>query len=646
MFRRCDFRKIELFGGGKKNTKVYKVEYLKTGQIFALKEVEAKSLDKLNEYKEEAVQLSKAQHHPNILQCYGYYFYSTTKNTFKLGIISEYINRELNLETIYRKREKQRLYWKEDKLLKIAYYLIDTFAYLEHIGICHRDIKPTNLFLLENYEIKVIDFGESIEFFDEDEEEGQMATIRGTPQYLSPILWEAHVILKAKEAEHNMFKSDVFSTGLVLYQLSAMRDVSGFNQKTQSCDGEKLIRDGLKHLSKSYSNKLVEIIRKMLIFNEEDRPSFVQLGKYIAGDDYVPRVDKSLIAQMNDNLLAKSGNAMIQTAKNFNLKIDEIKNKDFKENIETSQGANLIEEKSKVFLSYISKNHLKYNMNKSTVWFEYAGCLIAKFNIKREESDITKSPQLTSSSNKWKLISKSKFNFPYHCLTIYIDETYGYFIIGGTDGDNTFQFKDGVVSIKAHMTTQRSFMALVAINHFIFAIGGYDYVEKSQLSSIEIYDIEKNIWKRNVIKDLNIPRSQANALVINNHSIFVFGGYSKNIGTLNSIEHINIDSKECDLLDIKLPVPIRRFGLLKISDNKIVLIGGITKLSKKNEDSYIVDLSLGKVEKSIELPQGGVLDHEIILDDTGRVHLFYENNYGTSPPDHVTVNFFELAKLA
>ena len=47
MFRRSDFRKLELFGGGKKNTKVFKVEYIATGQIFALKEVEAKNLDKL-----------------------------------------------------------------------------------------------------------------------------------------------------------------------------------------------------------------------------------------------------------------------------------------------------------------------------------------------------------------------------------------------------------------------------------------------------------------------------------------------------------------------------------------------------------------------------------------------------------------------
>ena len=83
-------------------------------------------------------------------------------------------------------------------------------------------------------------------------------------------------------------------------------------------------------------------------------------------------------------------------------------------------------------------------MNKSTVWFEYAGCLIAKYNIKKEELDSVK-----NSSNKWKLISKNKFPFPYHCLTIYIDELYGYFLIGGTEGDNTFQFKDGVVTVTA-----------------------------------------------------------------------------------------------------------------------------------------------------------------------------------------------------
>lgn len=57
MFRKQDFRKVDLLGSGKKNTKIFKAEHLPTGKTFALKEIEAKTIDKLNEYKEEAVQL-------------------------------------------------------------------------------------------------------------------------------------------------------------------------------------------------------------------------------------------------------------------------------------------------------------------------------------------------------------------------------------------------------------------------------------------------------------------------------------------------------------------------------------------------------------------------------------------------------------
>ena len=40
---------------------------------------------------------------------------------------------------------------------------------------------------------------------------------------------------------HNIFKSDVFSAGLIFFQLISMEDVTGFNQKNQVNDGEKLI---------------------------------------------------------------------------------------------------------------------------------------------------------------------------------------------------------------------------------------------------------------------------------------------------------------------------------------------------------------------------------------------------------------------
>ena len=51
MFRKQDFKKVDLLGSGKKNTKIYKALHIPTGKYYALKEVEAKTLDKLNEYK-------------------------------------------------------------------------------------------------------------------------------------------------------------------------------------------------------------------------------------------------------------------------------------------------------------------------------------------------------------------------------------------------------------------------------------------------------------------------------------------------------------------------------------------------------------------------------------------------------------------
>lgn len=85
---------------------------------------------------------------------------------------------------------------------------------------------------MNNGEIKVIDFGESKDYFMEADDggEGTNATIRGTPQYLSPILWKAHVVDgNSRFAKHNIYKSDVFSVGLLFYQLASMEDVTGFN---------------------------------------------------------------------------------------------------------------------------------------------------------------------------------------------------------------------------------------------------------------------------------------------------------------------------------------------------------------------------------------------------------------------------------
>jgi serine/threonine protein kinase len=604
MFKRSDFQKLVLLGGGKKNTKIFKVEHTKTKKQYVLKEVEARNLEKLNEYKEEAVQLSKVQNHPNILQFYGYYFYETPNSTYKLGIICEFIKEEYNLELVYRLREEKRMYWKEEEILKIIFSLIDALAFLQSIGICHRDIKPSNLFLLNNGELKVIDFGESKEnTFNEEDGDHMMATIRGTPQYLSPVLWRAHNYTPSKLVEHDTYKSDVFSVGLVIFQLAALKDVNGFNQKNQKYDGERLIIEGLEYLSQIYSQKVIEIIRMMLIFNEEKRPNFLELSKYLFGESYFPRIDRSLQDFSKDN--RKNLNVSSQTKKKTN------------------------DEKLLLFKSYVDSNGLKFNTNNITYWFEYGGNMIAKYYLNKE-------------ANKWKLIGKYKSEFPGHFQIIFIDEDIGHFLVGGVDNNNTFQYRDGQIVKKSSMNVDRSFMMVVLVNNTLLAIGGYENLEKNQLASIECYDFQKDIWYLNEYEDLKMARSQGNALVLNSNYVLVFGGYNKNFGTLTSFEKINVNKKTSEILEIKLPKPLRRFGSLKVAMDKILIFGGITRLCKESDSVYCLDIQKYIFSELANLPKSGVIEHEVLIDEIGQVHLFYENNYGTSPPQHFIYNYLDF----
>ena len=650
MFRRTDFKKLELFGNGKKNTRVFKVKHIKTGKIYVLKEVEAHSLDKLNEYKEEAVQLSKVQNHPNVLQFYGYYFYETPHNTYKLGIISESINRELNLELIYRKRAKSRQYFSENELTIMIYSLVDAFAYLESVGICHRDIKPTNLFLLENFQIKVIDFGESKEFVDEDDEEDEhsaLATIRGTPQYLSPILWEAHVINQVKHVEHNMFKSDVFSAGLVIFQIAALKDVNGFNQKTDNCNGERLIYEGLRMLGKKYSNKIIDILSLMLKFDENERPNFIELVRYLAkNNEYTPRADMTLIQYLEQKKINKANkylqnnndkNSFSTDYANNNNNLVNNKNNSSQSSSTTNDISD--NQKMKIFNQYKLRNKLNNILTlKNAFWFEYGGNMIARHIISKNDT-----------KSKWRLIAKYKSSFSNHFLTIFAGEAFGFFLIGGTNSNNTLQYINNQIIQKNSMNIERSFMSCLFLNinnnPTILAIGGYDYSDKGQLSSIESYDINKDTWSMNVFPDLNIGRSQASALLFNDKKIFIFGGYNKNYGTLNSIEEIDINKKICNLIEMKLPIPLRRFASIKISENKVIIMGGITRLCKESDATYILNMENYNQVKYNNLPKAGTIEHEVYFDEIGDMHLFYENKYGTSPPTHIIFSFLDFNSI-
>ena len=62
------------------------------------------------------------------------------------------------------------------------------------------------------------------------------------------------------------------------------------------------------------------------------------------------------------------------------------------------------------------------------------------------------------------------------------------------------------------MMQEKSFFSAVSLRaKKIFTLGGYENIEKVQLKTCEVYDIEKDSWDANKDVQLNVARSQSSS---------------------------------------------------------------------------------------------------------------------------------------
>lgn len=104
-----------------------------------------------------------------------------------------------------------------DGFERIAWQITDAIATAHAAGIIHRDIKPGNIMLTDDFQIKVLDFGlaKIIQVNNGRGEklsnESRKGLVLGTISYMSP---------EQLRAEKLDYRSDIFSLGTVLYELS------------------------------------------------------------------------------------------------------------------------------------------------------------------------------------------------------------------------------------------------------------------------------------------------------------------------------------------------------------------------------------------------------------------------------------------
>lgn len=179
---------------------VYKAEQPSLGRLVAIKELRKElASDKsiITRFEREAKSVA-ALAHQNIVHIYDF----ITRGE-SMYIIMEYVE-GIDLYDLMQKVERLP----PDIAAIIALQSSRALEYAHYRGVVHRDFKPSNLMITKQGEIKLMDFGIARdEAFDDLTRPG---TALGTPAYMSP---------EQIMGERVDFRSDIFSFGIVLYQM-------------------------------------------------------------------------------------------------------------------------------------------------------------------------------------------------------------------------------------------------------------------------------------------------------------------------------------------------------------------------------------------------------------------------------------------
>eukprot|EP01022_Parablepharisma_sp_SALTPOND_P026542 TRINITY_DN64358_c6_g1_i1.p1 TRINITY_DN64358_c6_g1~~TRINITY_DN64358_c6_g1_i1.p1 ORF type:complete len:777 (-),score=149.79 TRINITY_DN64358_c6_g1_i1:12541-14871(-) len=210
-----------------------------------------------NETRQEAKILSVLKH-PSIVNFRE--VFTTVSN--KLCIVMDFAD---GGDLQKRIKENRGKFFSESQILDWFTQICLGLKHVHDRKILHRDIKAQNVFLTSTNRCLLGDFGIAKILSNT---KGFARTMVGTPYYLSP---------EILESKHYSFQSDIWSLGVLLYELCALKPP--FDAPSLHFLAMKIVRGNYPPISSHYSRDLKNLVVQMLMVDPSKRPTIHQILK-------------------------------------------------------------------------------------------------------------------------------------------------------------------------------------------------------------------------------------------------------------------------------------------------------------------------------------------------------------------------------